>query len=878
MYVIYKVEHIMQYKLIDILKNDTKNKILYVILLVILCLFIIVQFYELTKFVHNYSYFFDYGKSLKDICLSSYTEYETSRFQVAMNLDDIKVQSDNFSKNSIYDIIILIMALCISLFSSFVLVLILLQGTNTEFISLLAEIWYGTSLVEIVYKVFKFLLIFILTLYVVFIPSIYFILKLSDTADISPFQVEAAQISLHLIAILAIAIILIVWHIYYYDDGTPSLFIKLMMTLIFCLYSYVFIRITDNYSRDKHNNDLKYYDEVDSVINDYLKNIVGLSDITSVPLYTQKNTIFILGNIIIGLVFIWLVYKYIIIRYFGIHKILPNVFKDEDSDILYYMIIPLIVILVIIFVCTANQEYNTNINKYVLYQPAKIYKQNMVNINKIFNQILENDQSSIENKSVCRNYANAIHLAIYSTIFSQDEVQTLVKDITDDILKSEIEKQAVKKLFTPKLAYIRTCDDSDYTNYNDIPEYNLDYYINDRTNVFFDDNKQCNTISNKFLINVMINCIPNTTNNNIDVNNLDIAKFKNNLIFAITNIQKGLIYDGTKDVEYSNNYENNNNISSLKYVKDNGLADKHLNTVVNSIVEIYKAYLLTMYTQTLTTINAICKCNGVEDITDGTDYNIITQKIIREVTYNTNAYTSNIKREYITIFIKKTQEFLVKVNAIMSSEIMTNDNYKLAKMIISNYNILHESSKFKHFPLYSEPNQSDAENLTKHYFKDIEKIQEIIDKIHASVLSKQSYDTIQYDKLKDEYRRYINIFAIVNTQSSDYFEQLLFSYKKEYIDGYINLYDPKSDTLKNILKEESNYSTEFDRIKQTYINNYTKVWNLSNNVFKNELTLSNTDYRADSAEVNTRANDASLSSYILIVIYLIGIALGYIIA
>lgn len=871
----------MQYKLIDILKNDTKNKILYVILLVILCLFIIVQFVELTKFVHNYSYFFDYGKSLKDICLSSYTEYETSRFQVAMNLDNIKVQSDNFSKNSIYDIIILMMALCISLFSSFVLELMLLQGTNTN-LSLLKEIWNGTGFIEIASKIFKFFLMFILTLYVVAIPSIYFILKLSDTADISPFQVEAAQISLHLIAILAIAIILIVWHIYFYEDGMASLFTKLILILIFCLYSYVFIRITDNYSRDKHNNDLKYYDEVDNVISDYFKNIVGLSDITSVPLYTQKNTIFILGIIIIGLVFIWLLYKYIIIRYFEIHKILPNVFKDEDTDILYYMIIPLIVILVIIFVCTANQEYNTNINKYVLYQPAKIYKQNVANINKIFNQILENDKSSIENKSVCRNFANAIHLAIYSTIFDQVKAQIQANKIEDETLKNAFTNEAVKKLFIPKFAYIRTCDDSDNTNYNDMPEYSLDYYINNRSNIFFDDNKQCNTISNKMLISVMINCIPNPTKNtnNINVNNLNIETFKNYLMFAITNIQKGSIYDGTKDLEYSNNYENNNNIASLKD-ESNSIADKHLNTVINSISEIYKTYLLTMYTQTLTTLNAICKCNGVEDITGVTEYNKLTEKLIKEVTYNTNAYTSNLKREYITIFLNKTKEFLAKVNAIMSSEIVTNDkNYKLAKMVISNYNILHESSKFKHFPLYSEPNQTDTENLTKEYFKDIEKIQEILDKIHASVLSKQSYATVVYDKLVAEYQRYINIFAIVNTQSSDYFEQLLFSYKKKYIDEYINLYNPKSDTLKNILSKVegiTEYTTKFDKIKNDYIAKYSNVWKLSNNVFKNELTSSNTDYRADSTEANTRANDASLSSYILIVIYLIGIALSYII-
>jgi hypothetical protein len=864
----------MQYKLIDILKNDTKNKILYMILLVILCLFIIVQFYELTKFVYNYSYFFDYGKSLKDICLSSYAEYETSRFQVAMNLDNIKVQSDNFSKNSIYDVIILIMALCISLFSSFVLVLILLQGTNTEFISLLKEIWNGTSFIEIAYKVLKFSLMFILTLYVVFIPSIYFILKLSDTADISPFQVEAAQISLHLIAILAITFILIVWHFNYYEDGTPSLFIKLMMTLIFCLYSYVFIRITDNYSRDKHNNDLKYYDEVDSVISDYFKNIVGLSDITSTPLYTQKNTIFIIGNIIIGLIFIWLVFKYIII-YFEFHNIHPKIFKEEDKDILYYMIIPLMMILVIIFVCTANQEYNTNINKYVLYQPAKIYKQNVANINKIFNQILENDQSSIENKSVCRNYANAIHLTIYSTIFDQVNAQNQATGINDDtILKEEFTKESVKKLFIPKFAYNRTCDDSEYTNYNDIPEYNVDYYINDRINIFFDDNKQCNTISNKMLIAVMINSIPN--NRIIDVNNIDVGKFKNYLMFAITNIQKGLIYDGTKDLEYSNNYENNNNIASFKDVSNNSIADKHLNTVINSISEIYKTYLLTMYTQTLTTINAICKCNGVEDIADGTtDYGSITKKIIREVTYNTNAYTSNLKREYITIFIKNTKEFLIKVNAIMSSEIMTNANYKLAKMIITNYNILHESSKFKHFPLYSEQNQTNTANLTKDYFKDIEKIQEIIDKIHTSVLSKQSYDTVLYDKLVAEYQRYINIFAIVNTQSSDYFEQLLFSYKKKYIEEYIKLYKTLNISNENGIAV---YTTNFDEIKYEYIDKYTKVWKLSKNIFKNELTLSNTDYRTDSIEANTRANDASLSSYILIVIYLIGIALSYIIA
>jgi hypothetical protein len=211
----------------------------------------------------------------------------------------------------------------------------------------------------------------------------------------------------------------------------------------------------------------------------------------------------------------------------------------------------------------------------------------------------------------------------------------------------------------------------------------------------------------------------------------------------------------------------------------------------------------------------------------------------------------------------------------MSSEIMTNANYKLAKMIITNYNILHESSKFKHFPLYSEQNQTNTANLTKDYFKDIEKIQEIIDKIHTSVLSKQSYDTVLYDKLVAEYQRYINIFAIVNTQSSDYFEQLLFSYKKKYIEEYIKLYKTLNISNENGIAV---YTTNFDKIKYEYIDKYTKVWKLSKNIFKNELTLSNTDYRTDSIEANTRANDASLSSYILIVIYLIGIALSYIIA
>lgn len=849
--------------LLTVLNNEAKNKALHIVAIIIISLLISLQIYDITKFVYNYSYCFDYGKSLRDVCLSAYNEYETSRFQMSNNLDKIKIQNDNYSTNNAYDILLLMIALLVSFYLSFILATIVSDGT--AYIEVIKRLWNED--LEILSKlrlIIKLIVISCILIYICFMPLIYFILKITDTSDISPFQIEAPNIGGHIIAIIAILSALIYYHIKDVNLRTQSLSIKLMIVLVFCLGAYVLTRITDNYFKDLHMKyDLSYYENINedtNIPNDYLLNILGLKNINVNPSSTQKNVVFILGIIVFGLVSFLLMY-YIMIRY-KLHLQFGMFIHVEDFDILHMILIPLVVLFMVVFIITVNQEYNTNINKYILLQPDKIYKQNVEKINKIFNQIVENDKSSIENKSFCLNQANAVHLAIYSNIF-------------------RVQGSEIKDMFIPKFEYEK-CDESFNIDYNSLRNYNINTYINEQDNVFY-ENDQCKSVKNNVLITVMLNCIPIFTGKDSSIDDININVFLNNLLYSLQNINTNKTYDGTKQLEYSNNYEANNviNYNLQSSDKNYSTINKHIQKVLDAIVDEYKKYLMKMYLETIKTVKAICHCNNTEDITNETYKKELSEKIAKLINNNNSSYTTTLKKEYINIFLDKTKEFFTKVNALMSSEIVENDNnYKLSKFIIRNYNSVQDSefTRYKGFQLKAYDDKTEA--IPNEMYKDIENIVKIIKKLNSVVVAgikkddknniTSSYsDAVAseynnyFEEFKTEYNSFIKIFKLTREDSENYFDQLIYEYKNEYLKSNIDLH---YGLLFNAVAIKE-YQTKFDEIKKTYETKYANVWKLSNNIFKKELTINNSNIKIDSKKATERAQNTSLTSYILIAVY-----------
>ena len=88
-----------------------------VIVIIAICIVMFLHFIDLTIFASTYSFNFNYGSSLRGLCSNEYFEYETGRFQVASNADNIRISSENEKK---YIMIIFIICIMVSLWVSII--------------------------------------------------------------------------------------------------------------------------------------------------------------------------------------------------------------------------------------------------------------------------------------------------------------------------------------------------------------------------------------------------------------------------------------------------------------------------------------------------------------------------------------------------------------------------------------------------------------------------------------------------------------------------------------------------------------------------------------------------------------------------------------
>lgn len=887
------------------MENSNKKSILQTIVYVIVILLILDQIYTLTKFAMKYNNAFHYGNGIKNVCNEGYIEYETPRFQLSERNKDLFIEND--TNSSKYTGIFLIICITILLYFNILVVFSYASGfidiesflSDLKISSLLsADI--TTIIVAIIVKFFKFIdlsdnitnvlkvlftMIFYLSiLYLVLLLPLYFIIDNQLGFDISPFSDSHYPKILHGIFILIISIGSFVSTQANQDNNKlPSQISPFAFTLLFTMFFVTFHAVKvvyDIYKKSLKQRKKTYEmtcqqyrdgnsEENQSLLKEwmniiyeelklFLSNVFWIDPKNDVSL--KKIVGLYIAIIVICVILQIILYikpeKYLIFNQFD---------KDSSSDknILYYLVmVPCIIVFVICFVILITKEYNTFINKYLIYKPTSIYKSNISKINKLFNEIIENDKSNIQNNSICKNVANHIHLVLLSHIFKPST--------TND--------EDSKNLFVPEFEYESGCESNKHIQYDKIIAYDIENAIN---SIFFNDT-QCSSIDNGLLLSVMKGVIPKYENtiSETDYDNFK-SQFVTKLINSINFAKNGKTYNGDRSIERTTEYEINNTIVNVDKIKEIdgvsfALLDDHTKNVVEIVANEYVTFVKYMYNYTLKTINALCKCTSTEQYaTKG--YSVLMNKIDLTITTNTNgAYSLNIKKAFISRFNEKIKELFDNINIHLSSNvILSENNYQLTKMIIENYNNYQDEvyNKFRGRRFSTINEQSNQLSLD-----DIAESQAIIDNIYhiignntsdssdASNTSDSSHtiDDIEESVKEDLEKIRKNYNQMKTKYSEEKFETnpqeiIIMSLKLSYLHNHILNIEKLINKIINI--------TEYNEIHQEENEKFhTSIKVVTENIFGSK----NNDVSYDENYlhyVNNMANKSSYECYVLILIY-----------
>ncbi len=823
------------------------NVLIYV-MFVILLIIIIDQVYSLTKFVYDYNSNYDYGRMMKDMCGINYTEYETHRFQLLNNIQDIRIKNDKYSNHMNFIVVIasFIAAVVISVKFAFVF-----NSKSKDYLEKnnFKELWDSFGSNGWKWKLF-YVIELIMTIYIISIIPIFLIVILAKTSKDTPFKVytndnsnynwnDLTKFNTSIFAIFGIIFVIMLISMLNNNNNNNnnnnSIFIRMSMFAAFVLaYFYLTVFVEkflntkdDKYIKEQYITELKKDETNDAYIG--LKYLHGIFGRDAKDLDDYKSPLSIIG------IFVVVCIVLLIIMFTG------WINDDDMMTLINYVLLPYIFILFAVIVIIASKEYNTYVNKYLLYNPYINYTNFLENINNIFNQILENDKTNVTKHSICRNVVNAIHLCIYSDIFGS---------------------VSYDKLFVPALTYSSTCDDTEYIEYNKLAEYNIE----GKDKIFFEDYNNPCQIENDILIAVMQEFAITT----------DKEKFKKKLKFCIINLLNNLTYDGRRVLKITNDFKYNNTIIEIDNIQKQlptfTKKQEYLLDVIDYVADEYFMYKIDMYKETMQSIKEFCQCIDIQDITSvGYKEEDFKKKIADTLNDSNQTYSNNIKKDYIDKFMKRTKQLLISINDHMTTHISVhNKNYKLAQLIIKNYNLMQtdDFSKHKLLKLIQKIEKADE---AKDYYDDIKDIKDSIDKLNDFATTyKSNKDENVKQKAKDEMekesnnlKKYISEFLKKNI-TEPYYDKLIYDYQKEYITNYINYinnYFKENKITISGIQTSSDIQKTYDKIKADYETQYDNVRRIWKDT--SEIPLDN-DKNALDLAINT-----SSTIYILLIIYIV---------
>lgn len=650
-----------------------------------------------------------------------------------------------------------------------------------------------------------------------------------------------------------------------------------------------------------------------------------------------KSLIFFLMILLLSILLICvIVYS---LTYSGI-SIFDGLFAKygEDASILYNLaFIPFLLVFIVILIVILTKEYNTYINSYILYKPNSIYRKNISNINDIFNKIVDNDYATIENNSTCKNTVNAIQLVIYSTLFAtQPSTNFTNLPPNNNFVNLVFEDKEYINILT-KFIYSPKCDENDFIDYTKLKEYNFTF-VND--NKFYSKTK-CSSINNILLTNLVINTMPTYLYELVIMNNKDIKTLKDAYIeelkkkfkIAIHNIlnKKSTFNNIDKNIKYnSNNYEYNNQLSYFNissYSSDQNIEiSENIYNLIDLVANEYINYIELIFNNNISLVQSLCGCNKIPDQTkDKKSYEKYIPFVIETLNYIKNDdskdYSLNIKKSYIDNFIHITSIFFIKLNKIFSTKIKISDkNLKLTKYIIKNYNEYQEyiSEKYKKDKLnildennskIDEKKYDKIEEAKKYIFDIFNNLKEFRDLIKnytekdkTNVEKSQKINLLypiysdNINKLSDSINNFTITYKDTYTET-DYYKQLIYNYKIEFLNNYLKIFNSHNDLFLKIYNNDTSLTIEEIKSKYDNLDNYfkddeknhLKIIEEYENKFdvlimiENDLFKKSTDnYYSDnillnenvSKKINNNSLEVSNHIYIVLICYIVIILLS----
>jgi hypothetical protein len=787
---------------------------LQITMYVIIGLLIFEELIRLTNFVYKFNTYYDYGRMLKNVCGTNYTEFETDRFQIAANIDDIKIPDTNYELFFYIFCVTVTFAICMIFLYTY-----LLATTNID-------IWNNFITLDQIKNIFtedvsgpvK------LTKIGALIYSVGIILLIPVFAgkpDISPYINADAFIITYTGFIFGLLVFL-VSAIYYKINNTQSIFISVFTFVMFVVFYYFLSMIQTKYWKYPDIENKDNTDKDKSIMMDFLQKLF----------YKTHNSI--IYELLIFLASLFAVYFIVavLVRFFipsGNEDYDINMYKlfsrKDTTNVFRYGIVPVLSMIAINLVVYANKNHNRYINHYILEKPEYQYKHHIEKINNIFNQLLQNDEATIENASICRNMANAVHLVLYSSIFSS---------VSQDLL------------FVPDFNYTSSCNnDQQYIEYAKIREYEFNHYMKYHKDAMFFNKDNCKSVKNDILGGVMID-IKNKFETKADI--------KTNLGTAFKNIFAGRSYYSEK-LLLSSAKKNELNKIILKMTSANvpeisdRVLKKKLDILADEINNMYYAYIDDMYKSMLVTLRTLCGCNSIKDITSGS---LKDEDITNTINDNNNTFSINIKKDFINqIFIKKTQALFSNINEKLTTQITKDGkNHKLTKLIIANFNNLQTEDEVK----YYKEKLHKIENVS---YKDP------LQNVYESFADVTDFDTSE--KNSTTMRKYLLAYISSKNTNGDYYLELIYDKKVKYMEDAIKECETSTTKSDEVVKKRIAYDKDIDTIVKSATSSKMKSEQFAK--------IQNADVQ-DNKKITQSAQDASNTIYALTAIYILALVLA----
>lgn len=567
--------------------SDILRKIIIYITYTIILYIIIEEIYNITIFVFNYNKYYDYGLMLRKICNNEYYEYETERFQLSKTITNLRLNNDTYNKAN-YMIIILIMSIFMSSVISFIFAKIFYHNFIEDYrncTKLNNEDSYQDSIIKkiilclcpICGELSDCTFTYLIYLFILILIPLYIFLKIGLNIDIGFYSTYTDNNKYNMYIIFFLILIILRFPINYLDkyrfvNKSSSIFLYYLYFIVYMLSMYFISNIIEIYNsyinnyNELLNEDLtdeeKFYkycskdiienitdEEEVSIFNNILSNMFGLYSFKEEGSIYDDSGIFVKNFsryiYIIGILLIITYILYLCIFKFNFLTFLIK--RAEDYIIIYnYIILPFLSMFFILLIINCTTIYNSYVNKYILYNPLALYKNDLDKLYKSFDVIVLNDRSAFEDpKAVCKNIANAVHIVLYSTIFKFNITNGLINDVNTLKLLGSQSPTSANINTTPVFTY-DNCDDpihnSESKKYYDIhtsPEYDiLSKIINQGAtgrNIFLNSNGSVNNDVFKF---ILLNVYPIFSSSTPTDNDYLVIgdKIKYNLKAAMCNI------------------------------------------------------------------------------------------------------------------------------------------------------------------------------------------------------------------------------------------------------------------------------------------------------------------------------------------------------